>query len=240
MECLEEKCPAVLMNTQEYPSWGLRNALAVLFKEKYSFKSEIISKLGEKMDIANVFSDFCDQHEEITVKEIKEFANTLNLTSIYWDTIYEKMVRISRDQFVRRDKVYFDVKEADNILEQLLQGEYVPLKDMNLFLHFPSMNIQWNTFVLESFVSQYSEKFRLLHLSYSASACCGAIVRKSSEFETYDDLITDVLAHSPEWETTKEAFNVLINAGYQQRARYSHIDEIVKNAKLLREQLSKE
>ena len=122
------------------------------------------------------------------------------------------------------------------MLDELLEGDYAPLKSFKLFLHYPAINVKWNVFVLESYVAGYSRKFSLMHASYTASECCGGIVRKESAIKDFQGLVTDVLARSDSWKTRSDALTLLVKQGYLQRKHYARIDAIIPEAKLLRDQ----
>jgi len=230
MQLIEEHCPSVLMNTPDYPMWGLRNALAYLLRDKFSFRGAIISDKDEEISMAEVFSDFCQRSEHITVDELKQFASELN-TVIYWDSVYSEMVRVNQNEFIRRDQIHFDVEQTDSVLDSLIQSAYTPIKTINLFLHFPAIDVPWNNFVLESYVAQYSKKFRLLHASFTATDCCGAMVRQDSGIPDYRTLIVDVLAKNTGWKNKKDALQLLVDLGYQQRRSYSDIEKVMQEAK---------
>lgn len=230
IQIIEEHCPAVLMNTPDYPMWGLRNALAYLLREKFSFRGAIISDKNGDISMAEVFSDFCRRPEHITVDELKQFAGELK-TVIYWDSVYSEMVRVNQSEFVRRDQILFDIEQTDAVLESLIQNDYTPIKTIRLFLHFPAIDVPWNNFVLESYVGHYSKKFRLLHASYTATDCCGAVVRRDSDIFDYRTLIVDVLAQNSGWKNKKDALQLLVDLGYQQRKSYSDIEKVMDEAK---------
>ncbi len=231
MQLIEEHCPSVLINTSDYPMWGLRNALAYLLREKFSFRGAIISDKDEEISMAEVFSDFCQQSEHITLKELKRFADELN-TVIYWDSVYGKMVRISQNEFIRRDQIHFNIEQTDAVLDSLVRSEYTPIKNINLFLHFPTIDVPWNNFVLESYIANYSKKYRLLHANYAATDCCGAVVRQESGISDYRTLIVDVLSKNTGWKTKKDALQLLVDLGYQQRRSYSDIEKVMQEAKI--------
>ena len=230
MQLIEEHCPSVLMNTPDYPMWGLRNALAYLLRDKFSFRGAIISDKDEEISMAEVFSDFCQRSEHITVDELKQFASELS-TVIYWDSVYSEMVRVNQNEFIRKDQIHFDVEQTDSVLDSLIPSAYTPIKTINLFLHFPAIDVPWNNFVLESYVAHYSKKFRLLHASFTATDCCGAMVRQDSGISDYRTLIVDVLAKNTAWKNKKDALQLLVDLGYQQRRSYSDIEKVMQEAK---------
>ena len=132
----------------------------------------------------------------------------------------------------------FEVDVIDKVLDTFYDSSYVPLKDIDLFMHFPALSVQWNGYVLESYVYKYSKKFKLLHASFSTSGFFGAMVRKDSGIEDYRTLIVDVLANSNQWNDKNSALEFLVGQGYQQRRKYADIEKVVHEAKLLREKIN--
>lgn len=238
-EQIEKNVPSVIVNTSEYSMWGRRNALAYLLRDKFSFRGAIISTKCEELSMSEVFSDFCKRSSHLSLNELKAFANELQ-TVIYWDSVYSEMIRINQNEFVSKSQIQFDINKIDDLLDGLIVGKYSPLKSIdNLFLHFPAITVKWNGYVLESFLVNYSKKFCLLHASFSATDCCGAIVRRDSEFGDYRSLIVDVLAANTGWANKTDALQLLVDDGYQQRRSYKDIENVMLEAKLLREQVAK-
>lgn len=238
---LQEKCPMVLINTEEFSMTALRNVLGYLLSDTFSFNGKIITLRDKQISLSDVFAEFCHLHEKLTLSEIKDFAQELDTTINWniWNTIRQNMVRISETEFVQFDNVNFDVSLIDEMLESICQHEYVPIQSVGLFMHFPAIGIQWNSYVLESYVYVLSKSFCLINVGFVEHGCYGAIVHKNSIFVDYQKLVVDALAHSQQWNTSKEALEFLIQEGYQSSRRFSNIDNVIKEAKLLREQLYK-
>lgn len=230
MQIINEHCPSVAMNTSEYPVWGLRNALGYLLRYEFSFRGAIISRKGEEISMAEVFSDFCKRNDHLTVDELKGFAGELD-TVVYWDSVYEEMIRINNSEFIRKNQLNFDIDRIDSVLDMLITDAYVPLKSITLFLHFPTLSVSWNSFVLESYIANYSKKYELMHASFSATDCCGAIVRRDSGITDYRSLLVDVLANNRTWKTKADALEILVRDSYQQRRSYSDIEKVMQEAK---------
>lgn len=230
MQIIKDNCPSVAMNTSEYPVWGLRNVFSYLLRKEFSFRGGIISRKGEEISMTEVFSDFCKRNERLTVDELKSFAGELE-TVIYWEPVYAEMIRINHSEFIRKDQLSFDVDRIDAVLDMLISDEYVPLKSINLFLHFPPLCIGWNSFVLESYVANYSNKYRLLHAGFAAADCYGAIVKRDSGILDYRSLLVDVLANNRTWKSKADALEILVRDSYQQRRSYSDIEKVMQEAR---------
>lgn len=202
----------------------------MFLRDKFDFTGSVISEKGTKSDMSYVFRKFAAEHDRLTLSQIREFADELNV-SIYWYNILEKMVRISSDEFVNKDLVCFDVAATDKVLESCCAYNFVMLKDVSGYLSFPPCGYKWNGFVLESYLRDYSKIFGLIQLSVSSDDFVGAMVRKSSGFERYEDVAAEVLAASNEWNDEKSALDYLVNIGLQQRRANKKIAEIIKKAK---------
>lgn len=236
-EMIEGHFPSVAIDTESFSTWGLRNCLAVLLQDQFSFSGPIISEKGQALNTSQVFMEFSRSHELMTLNDLSSFAKEVSNGVIYWDSVMEVMVRISQDEFVPKDYIEFDVPATDAVLDELFVGEYMAIRDFKLFLHYPPINVKWNTFVLESYAANFSHDFALLHANYTASECCGAIVRRSSTIKEFEDLVMDVLIHSDLWQTKEDALSLLVNMGFLQRKRYSKIEDILPVAKMQREKL---
>lgn len=235
---IEDKCPSVAINTEGFTTYGLRNCLAYIFSDTFSFNGPIISKPESQLGMADVFAEYCKNREQVTIEELKNLADDME-TVIYWDSVRDVTVRISDKVFLRNDRIKFDIEAIDSILNQISDKNYIPIKEIGLFLHYPILQVPWNGYILESFLNKYSKRFKLLHASFSASGYFGAMVRRKSEINDYRSLIVDVLTHSNQWEDKKSALEVLVEAGYQQRRSYSGIDGVMIEAKAAKEELKK-
>ena len=237
---IKEHCPSAYINTESFTTWGMRNCLAVLLQDRFAFNGPIISEYGNAINTEMAYKEFCQSHESMTLDELKAFATDVNNGYIYWDSVMDVMIRTSQNDFVRKGKIQLDVQAIDHVLGEMFDGDYLALKKCQLFLHYPPISVQWNEFVLESYVAGYSQDFTLLHSGFTASECCGAVVRKNSTIKDFQDVITDVLAHSDKWKTKADALSLLVDEGYLQRKHYTKIDMILSEAKLLREKYQSE
>lgn len=235
-ELISSKCPSVAINTDGFTSLGVRNALGYILREHFTFNGPIISKRGADLSVSEIYTQYCRSHEVLSVDDLKELASEINLP-IRWEVVLEEMVRTSENELIRKDLVNFDVAAIDEVLDHICTSDYYSIKKINLFLHFPPMEVKWTDYLLENFVYCYSKKFTLLHASFSATACCGAIVRQHAGITTYRDLLVRVLTESTEWTDKKSALEYIVREGYQQRRIYSDIDNVIQEAKIRKEQI---
>lgn len=238
IEIIKNDCPDILINTEGFTTYGLRNCLSYILRDKFSFNGPIISRVGSNVCISDVFLNFVRTHEKLSFSEIKDLSTEIN-SPIYWDDILKEMIRVSQDEFISKSRIIFDINAIDSILDEMCINEYMPLKDITLFLYFPNIGYKWNEYVLESYLYNYSRKFKLIHMSFGQNSVSGAIVRSDSEIVDYHALIVDVLSKSDALTSKSEALQYIVQQGYQKRQSYKRIEEAMKEAKLKKEQINK-
>jgi uncharacterized protein (UPF0305 family) len=233
---IEENCPSVAINTEDFTTYGLRNSLAYILRDAFAFNGPIISMFGNELGMAEVFVAYCRDREQVTTEELKTLAADMD-TVIYWDAVRDVTVRISDEILLRDDQVNFDIVAIDNVLDKLSARDYIPLKDIGLFMHFPTLSIPWNGYVLESYLYKYSKMFKLLHAGFSASGYFGAMVRQECAIDNYRMMIVDALTHSNQWSNKSSALDFFVREGYQQRRSYVDIENVILEAKLFKEKI---
>ena len=151
-------------------------------------------------------------------------------TPIYFNEVYANSLRINKDEFVASELAQFDVSATDTAIDQFCHGDFVSIRDVSLFGGFPNALYPWNHFLLQHYVSHYSKKYQLLHAGFNADIPVGAIVKRSSQMNTFDDIIVRALADSGIRLNDDEALQYLQNAGYLARRRYGNLEDLLAKA----------
>ncbi len=224
-------CPSSAMDSEQYKDHSIRNILKVLLKDEFEFSSSTITEKGKTLDYGEIFKNYAAERERVSLNELLELKKELGLPVIYWDSVFGEMIRISATEMVRKGTVEFDVTAVDRVLEEMYPDEYTPLKDVTLFLNLPPASVRWNGFLLESFLREYSEKFRLVQLSIAQDDYFGVMLKSTSALENYADVAADMLARNHSWSDEKSALQLLKDMKFQQRAKNSNISAIIKAAK---------
>lgn len=235
IDTIKQKYPNIIDNNSVLTDRGLRNSIRYYLKDKFSFKGNIISLKGEQISMASVFKDFCMEKNSFTLDELKKLKNELE-TTIYFDVIYDNSLRISKNNFVSKERATFQINETDAIIDRYCIGNYIPIGEIKQFSFFPDAGFPWNSFLLEHYVAKYSSKYKLLHSNYNENKCVGGIVKKDSNINTFDDLLIDVLANSNVQLTKEDSIKYLCDRGYLARKSYSNIELLLIKAKELRNQ----
>lgn len=233
VEAVEAHFPDIKEMYQWISPVGMRNAIGYKLNDRFSFNGNIISKYGEDLSMAEVYAKYCRKHSRFTLDELNVLKQELGST-IYFDEIYANSLRISQNEFVSQDMAQFDVEATDEAIGRICTGQYMSLQEIRDFGTFPYAGYPWNEYLLEHFVANYSQKFMLLHIGYSANVCAGAIVKQVSSFKNFNDLLVDILANSNIGLDEDSALEYLRQQGYIARRRYSDIGRIVTEAKVVR------
>ena len=229
-EIFNNACPSAALDSEYFKDYAIRDILKIILQDEFDFSSSVITEKGNPLDVGQLYRNYAAEHEQLTLREIKEFQETIGLP-IYWGDIFEEMVRISATELIRKDKVRFDVDAVDDALEKMYPNEYTALKDISLFLSLPAASVRWNGYLLESYLRDYSKKFRLVQVSISNDDYYGVMLRSTSDLESYNDVAADMLAKNEGWTDEKSALRCLVDAKFQQRAKNSNISAIVKAAR---------
>ena len=151
---------------------------------------------GRKMSAIDRMRAFCRERDVCTLSEMNDYAKKLTKNSVTaLRAALEIMVRVDAENFVSDSYVAFDVARTDEVLSEIVVGEYLVLKDFVSFAHFPACGKQWNRYLLESYCRRFSRQFRFEAPQFN-NGNVGAVIRKTASLRTYDDLLADAVLHA--------------------------------------------
>ncbi len=228
VKIIGDKYPSILEQNPLITSTGLHNVLKCKLKREFSFKGHIISSSKSEMSMSKIFIDFCKGKNHFTLDQLKSINNV-----IYFDSVYKYSIRINETEFISKSLISFDVVEIDKTIDKFCVGDYIPIKSIESFVFFPHVGTAWNSFLLEQYVAQYSRKYKLIHSGYSKTKCVGAIVKKTSSINSFDDLIIDAISKSNVKFQKNTVLQYLVDNGYIARKSYDKIDYALIKAKEL-------
>lgn len=238
---IKQKVPEILLNNPDISDIGIRNVLAVKLRGRFSFNRSVISEMGKNISSVDALKAFCRSHNEFTIDEITNLAEMLGtLINAHLDKLYRYSLRIDDIHFVSTKSMKFDVEGTDAALSVLVNDDYIPIVDIDTFATFPSAKYPWNSRLLESYLLTSSKAFSLISGRYlGRDHVSGAVVKKSSTYESFDDIIVDVLAKSDVSLTKENALDLLAEKKYIIRRSYSGIELLMIKAKELRNKLNR-
>ena len=230
---IEDNMPVFLENNLYLSSLGIRNALIRLLNQQYNFESSIICEAGKQLTMSDVYKLYAEHHLKFTDNDIYDFSKEVDCI-IYFPALYEKAIRVSRSQFVSKNLVNINVEAVDAAIETYFSGDYIPLKDIDSFLVFPNEGFEWNEFLLEGFLTSYSKKYVLLNNGFSLKNAAGAVVRKASSIENFEDVCSCALAQSDVELNKDSALDYLIDINFITRKSYKNIESAISRALRMR------
>lgn len=244
-EILEESCPGVAMDMSSLDDALLRKVLAMLYPADFIERAKGLFPAGHMKSGREQIQEYCHAHTKLSTSDIKWFAKQRGILGNICNYAMDEMVRVSPEEWIRRDHVHFQGKEAhiiQKIGQQMGKKAYMPLEDFTLFLSFPDIGIPWNVYVLESFLYKNDAMlcpFSLVQANgwISDSGVYGAVVKKGYAINSYDDVLIELLSHSPDWQTDEEALDLIVAHKLQVLRKIKQIGTIVKQAKRKRAQL---
>ena len=230
---IRAKYPHIIDNNAQITPLGMRGAIKYRLQRSFSFAGNVISARNRPLSMADVYSSFAKSHSTFSMDELTQLSSDMGST-IYFDSVYENAIRIDEKRFVSKENAHFQIEETDSVLDSFCVGDFIPFQEINSFSFFPESGYPWSTFLLESYVYSFSQKYRLLHSNFSRKSSAGAIVKRSSGIDNFDSLLAHALAASDTAITTDAAISFFVKRGYLVRRNYANIESVLLQARTIR------
>lgn len=231
---IKEEMPLFIEHNAYLSSIGIRNALAQKIGSKFNFDGQVICAKNQTISMSQVYSLFGAHYAPFSDEDLYNFSKEVNDGVIYFNALASTCVRISKNQFIPKDQIFFDVKEIDKALSTYVAKEYVVFREIDSFLVFPNVGYEWNQFLLESYLLNYSQDFVLLNNGTSLNNIAGAVVKSDSCFNNFAEICSDFLAKSEINLNNNEALDYLVNQGLLTRRKYGDIEMVLEEARRAR------
>jgi len=213
----------------------LINVLEHYFSSDFDFSKNIISSKGSDMSTSKILFAYCEGKESFTMDGLVSYADefSVNLQGAYMSEILRGFIRVNETEFFKKEIINFITEQVDEAIEKFCNNGYAVLASIERFSIFPSVILPWNTYLLESYIINYSERFRIMSNSYSITKCIGAVVDKSFNYTDYDNLLADVLLNNNALNIndTEDIIEYLYSSGYLAKRRLKSIDNVIEIAK---------
>lgn len=233
-ERVKAEMPLFIENNSYLSSLGIRNSIAKKLSGRFTFESEVIGKLGQSINMAGVYSLYGRHHAPFSDNDVYLFSKEVSGGVIYFDALAENTVRVSRELFVLKEHIEFDIQEIDKALSTYLITGYMLIKDVDSFLMFPNIGYEWNIFLLESYLLHYSKEYALCNNGQSLNNVAGALVKKGGNFDEFEDVCADVLANGYVELNKSAALDFLAEQNLLTRRSYTSIEMALQKAKQIR------
>lgn len=233
LDILNNRVPCVIENNPDISIWGIRNVLALRLGDRYNFNNNVICAKGHNIEMSDVFAQYAQTRKRFTTEELCAYGESVGAQVIY-GPVYQNAIRIDQNHFVPFDEVSFDVENADKAISVFCKGEFIPLSGIRNFSVFPEAGVRWTIYLLESFLTNFSRSYKLVHSSYNTFCAVGGIVEKNSKINSFEELITNALAKSDCILEKENALKFLKEEGYLSAMRYAKIEQILIQARAIR------
>ncbi len=225
-----EEIPELLELNPEVTDLGFKNAIKLWLDDEFSFKGDVISEPDRKIDVKELYREFCRNREKFTLEELETFRDSIHKTYIDYYAVFEVSIRVNADTYLRRDLINFDVEKIDNAILNYCSGKYISYLDVINFIEFPTLQYPWNYYVLEGYLFSESKKFATINAAFNKEKPVGAIIRKDA-YDSFDDLIVDVIKENRLFNKEK-AFEYLQENDYILTRKFKNIDLLISKAKI--------
>lgn len=208
-----------------------------ILAENVALKGVILTLKGaDKVDAATLLKRYINGREQCTFSELMEEAKKINdqiNKQNVFRTLYDNMVRVSKDVFVAKSLVQFSVKDIDAILQSLITDHFISIRSVTTFALFPPCGYAWNHYVLGSFCYKYSSKY-CLHVPAFNDKNAGIIAERDFN-KTYDEMLALALLRDHVELEPKAAGQYFSSMGYKARNPYDELENVVARALELRQ-----
>ena len=215
---------------------AIRDAFfAKVLSRNYSKKGQIVTHTGESASANDVMRVSCRSLTSATLEELDDLEKSITgqARNAILPIAFETMVRTDRDSFVSDELVDFDVGAVDAALDFFVGENIAPIKTVSSFNSFPYVGQPWTLYLLESYVSRYSKRYKISG-GPARTDNVGAVYPKELNFENYGELLAHVLARSTLDLGGSEAADYLIRAGFVLR-KTALVRTAIERARTLRD-----
>ena len=204
--------------------------------DKYHLNGKILTKDNPSLDVVTLLKQYISDKDECLFDEIS--AKVVDLTGgtnrqYAFQALYDDMVRIDANRFVANKYVDFKVDEIDSILSGFVTDHFLAIRDITTFAMFPICGQNWNHFLLESYCYKYSKKYSLHVLHFNDKNA--GIIAESTFTKHYVEMLAMALARTDVELRPEVVGQYLFNTGYMAKSKYARLEEIIRQAKELRE-----
>lgn len=223
-------------NNSYLSSLGIRNAISKKLAGRFNFDSEVICSRDKSLNMCAVYTLFGEHHAPFSDDDVYEFSKEVSgvTTPAYLDALAESTVRVSKNLFISKNDISFDVEEIDKALATYLTSGYMLIKDVDSFLVFPNVGYEWNSFLLESYLMYYSKEYALCNNGKSLNNVAGALIKKGSGYDDFETVVAEVLANGYVELNKNKALDYLAEQNLLTRRSYSGIENALALAKQIR------
>lgn len=208
----------------------------LVLRDRFSINGKILTKNDTAIDALTLAKSFCSGKETCTFEQLNDYVISINGTEnrqITFRAAYEQMIRLDEQNFVADHKVHFDIDAIDELLEQMIKGDFASIKSIATFIIFPDCGYTWTHYLLESFCYRFSKKYRLDVIGFN-DRNAGIIAKKEVNL-SYVDMLAITAIRSGLDLRADIIGEYLYNNGYIARRRGTILNSTVERAIQMKE-----
>lgn len=207
----------------------------LVLSSKYERANRTVTIKGQESNPVKLLELFCKSKRELSVDELLEeweLKTGTHRQSTPLEVAYSTLIRIDENRFVSDEQVCFNEPAIDDVLDTIISGEAIGMKEISSFALFPECNYTWNLFILESFCRRFSKTFKYMAVTTN-SRNAGAIVRKECDYD-YHTLLAHMIAQSNVNLTEDAVMDFLVEKGFVGRHSYKYLSDLIELAYAIR------
>ena len=235
LEDMRSQVPSIIDNNAIFTEIGIKKVIAVKLEDKFSFVNNLISSKENPISTEDAYRALA-KREYFTNDDVNKLGYDCDsLPNVYIDLLLQYSIRINENEYVTKSKVSFDVDKTDEVLSRIITKDYIAINDIETLSVLPDCGYPWTSFLLESYVFNHSELFRLLHAKYfSQTISLGGIVKKASPISDFDTMVAHAVIDDNITLNKDEIVNFMYNKGYIAQHRYKDAPKIIDKVRIIK------
>ena len=235
LEDMRSQVPSIIENNVIFTEIGIRKVIAIKLEDKFSFVNNLISSKENPISTEDAYRALA-KREYFTNDDVNKLGYDCDsLPNVYIDLLLQYSIRINENEYVTKSKVSFDVDKTDEVLSRIITKDYIAINDIETLSVLPDCGYPWTSFLLESYVFNHSELFRLLHAKYfSQTISLGGIVKKASQISDFDTMVAHAVIDDNITLNKDEIVNFMYNKGYIAQHRYKDAPKIIDKVRIIK------
>ena len=235
LEDMRSQVPSIIDNNAIFTEIGIKKVIAVKLEDKFSFVNNLISSKENPISTEDAYRALA-KREYFTNDDVNKLGYDCDsLPNVYIDLLLQYSIRINENEYVTKSKVSFDVDKTDEVLSRIITKDYIAINDIETLSVLPDCGYPWTSFLLESYVFNHSELFRLLHAKYfSQTISLGGIVKKASPISDFDTMVAHAVIDDNITLNKDEIVNFMNNNGYIDQHLYKDAPKIIDKVRIIK------
>lgn len=235
LEDMRLQVPSIIENNVIFTDIGIRKVIAIKLEDKFSFVNNLISSKENPISTEDAYRALA-KREYFTNDDVNKLGYDCDsLPNVYIDLLLQYSIRINENEYVTKSKVSFDVNKTDEVLSRIITKDYIAINDIETLSVLPECGYPWTSFLLESYVFNHSELFRLLHAKYfSQTISLGGIVKKSSPISDFETMVAHAVIDDNITLKKDDIVNYMYDKGYIAQHRYKDAPKIIDKVRIIK------